>query len=129
MKKSCVKALLLLIVLVLTAGCLAACGGKPASTDPAEESGTEEVGSCLVGKWAYADMRNFCYVFNEDGTGIYSTDGGKTGFFEFSWTDNGDSVTLDYTNVDEPATFRYTIQGKTLSIEDSFGDFNDYVKA
>ena len=136
MKKFSTKIIALLIVMVLIVGCLAACssGGSsaPASTgttsnEPAAEP--EPEGPALVGKWEYAAMSDYCYIFREDGTGIYSTDNGETAFFEFEWTDNGDSVTLDYVDSDFPGTFKYTINGNILSIEDSFGDMIEYKKA
>lgn len=40
----------------------------------------------------------------------------------FTYTDNGDSVTVHYTNDLLPSTFGYVIDGDLLLIEDSFGN-------
>ena len=73
----------------------------------------------IVGKWVSVDLPIFSYNFLENGVGFYSVSGAEK---HFTYTDNGDSVTVHYTNDLLPSTFGYVIDGDLLLIEDSFGN-------
>ncbi|MBE6913264.1 MAG: hypothetical protein E7473_12145 [Ruminococcaceae bacterium] len=105
----------------------AACGDEAKKEEKAEETKTEEVSNAapIVGKWVYEDSDDMYYVFNEDATGSYFFLGGE---ITFSYGDTGEEVTLYYDDGSEPNTFKYTIDGKTLNIEDSFGSIVTYIK-
>ncbi len=110
---------------------LAACGSSGASEEPA--SGGADASEAapvptIIGAWANKDMPNYIYYFNEDGTGSYYIDGGESDFWTYTFVDNGDSVTLDYGNDSTPNTFKYKLDGDSLSITDSFDEYVDYVR-
>ena len=79
----------------------------------------------IVGKWAYESSDDMYYTFNEDGTGAYSFMGSE---MKFTYTDDGAEVTIQYENSTAPNVFKYTIEDKTLKIEDSFGSITNYIK-
>ena len=109
------------IVSILLIACmmmclLCACGGGEGEEENAPVS--------IVGTWEYSAM-NCSYTFNADGTGSYSFYGSE---MKFTYTDDGSKVTLQYEGMDNTNEFAYTIEGKTLHIEDSYGEIVDYVK-
>lgn len=110
------KLIALVLVLTLCATVLAACGDKEKK---AEKPLT------LVGTWEYSGM-DCHYTFNDDGTGVYYFIGAEQ---KFTYTDNGDSVTIQFETSDFPSDHAYEIKGKTLLIEDSFGDMVEYTRA
>ncbi len=112
MKKS-LKLLALVLAFVCIAVFFCACGeGEP-----------EQV--TLVGQWNAEGIDDCYYLFEADGTGVY-----KYGTYEgkFTYEDDGAKVTLTYENATEPNVFAYTIEGKKLKIEDSFGSIVVYVR-
>ncbi len=115
------KRILMMTMAVLCAGLMlfafAACSGG--------EKEEKSNAAPIVGKWVYEDSDDMYYVFNEDATGSYFFLGGE---LTFSYGDTGEEVTLYYDDGSEPNTFKYTIDGKTLNIEDSFGAIVKYVK-
>lgn len=111
---------------------LAACSnsGQTATTEAEEEviSSSVEIGgldddaeggSELVGVWKHG---SYAYTFNEDGTGDYGEG------FEFTYVDNGDTVTITYNESGAENEFKYSISGDKLLIEDSFGEEIEYTK-
>lgn len=109
------KLLTILLTMVLCAGLLAACGGEAAPDAPVT----------IVGTWEYTGM-DCAYVFNADGTGTYKFYGAD---MPFTYTDDGTSVSILYENNAAPNVMKYSIEGKTLSIEDSFGSIVTYERA
>lgn len=87
---------------------------------PAAEAGD----SPLIGSWDYEDG-GFTYTFKADGTGVYDIYGEV---MNFTYTDNGDSFTMTYEDIDTPTTLDYTIDGDTLTVKDSFGADVRYIK-
>jgi len=108
------KLICILLVSCMLVGVLAACGGKENTSEPVT----------IVGTWEYAEM-NCAYTFNEDGTGSYSFAGSA---LPFTYTDDGSKVSVQYEGSSAPNEFAYTIEGKTLHIEDSFGSIVDYTR-
>ncbi|MBQ4569053.1 MAG: hypothetical protein IJA62_03170 [Ruminococcus sp.] len=100
------KAFALIMVLVMVLS-LAACGGK-----------TEEEALTLVGQWEY-EGGGYVYTFNEDGTGTYSFAGTD---MKFTYEDKGTSFSLLYDGNTDATDFEYVIDGKTLTVTDSFGE-------
>lgn len=80
--------------------------------------------SPIVGVWKYKGM-DAKYVFNDDGTCSYDYYNSSQ---KCTYTDNGDSVELLYEGMTVSNKFGYRIDGKTLYIEDSFGDEVEYEK-
>jgi len=109
MKKWIAIVLAATLCLCLFAGC-----GKEKKDEPVT----------LVGTWEYEDM-DAAYIFNEDGTGAYRFFGTE---LPFTYTDDGESVSILYDGNTDANVFAYTISGKTLSIEDSFGEIVKYQK-
>lgn len=77
----------------------------------------------IIGRWVSVEMPFCAYNFMSDRKGFYS-------FFdaqkEFTYTDNGDSVTLHFSGDLMPSTFKYTTTEDVLLIEDSFGKVVKY---
>lgn len=110
------KGLAMLLALVMLLG-LTACGEKAGEKAPEEKP-------TLVGRWEYSVMEA-AYVFHGDGTGAYVYYGVE---MPFTYTDEGTAVTIQFTNSDFPESHNYTIQGKKLTITDSFGEPVEYVR-
>ena len=100
-------AIAIIAVLSVSLFVLAGCG--------AEES------KGLVGSWKYNGSTTFMYTFNADGTGSYA---GRN----FTYVDDGSSVTITYDGDTASGTYSYTIEGNTLKITDSFGSIVEYSK-
>lgn len=79
----------------------------------------------LIGTWESVDISGAKYTFNEDGSGKYTFMGTD---MEFTYTDDGTQVTIQYSNSDAPNVFKYTIAEGKLNIEDSFGSIVVYEK-
>lgn len=109
MKKWIAIALTMVVCLSLLAGC-----GKDKKEEPVT----------IVGTWEYADM-DAAYIFNEDGTGAYRFYGAE---MPFTYTDDGEKISILYDGNTNANVFAYTISGQTLSIEDSFGEIVEYQK-
>lgn len=112
------KLFALMLVVILTFS-LVACGGESETTT---DGGKNE--AAIVGKWESVDMEGVFYNFEKDGKGSYEYMGTT---MDFTYTDDGTAVTITYTN-SEPSTFKYTIDGNKLNIEDSFGSTVVYEK-
>ena len=109
------KIVSILLIVCMLACLLCACGGG-------ETKENEPVS--IVGTWEYSSM-DCSYTFNADGTGSYSFYGSE---MKFTYTDDGSKVVLQYEGMTDTNEFAYTIEGKTLHIEDSFGSIVDYTK-
>ena len=98
---------------------------EEAATQAQAEPAADAEGSPLIGSWEYEEMAGFTYTFNADGTGKYDIMGEV---MNFTYTDNGDSFTMTYDDMDTPTTLDYVIEGDTLTVKDSFGTDVRYVK-
>lgn len=75
--------------------------------------------------WVY-EQGGYTYHFGKDGKGTYSLGSGNP--MEFTYKDNGTSVSITYTGNTTPMTLDYRIEGNKLIIVDSFGSDTIYVK-
>lgn len=82
--------------------------------------GSEEKG--LVGKWGYG---SYVYTFNADKTGTYDASGTE---MKFTYEDDGAKVSILYEGNTAPLVLEYKIDGKILTIKDSFGSDVTYEK-
>ena len=112
------KRIFMLTLLVMCAGMMlfafAACS---------DEETPEEV--TIVGEWENKDFSETYYTFKKDGTGSYTFVGNE---MPFTYEDDGETVTIRYETATEANVFKYEIKGKTLKIEDSFGEMVTYTK-
>lgn len=122
------KRIFMITLAIMCAGMIlfafAACSDEAEKEATGEETKEAEK-ITIVGKWESKDMGDVFYNFNEDGTGSYSFFGSE---MKFTYEDDGEAVTIQYENTTEPNVFKYNIEGKTLNIEDSFGEIVEYVK-
>ena len=116
------KLFCILLAALMLMGILAACGNDGDKKDDGKKE--EEKTAAIVGTWEYAGI-GCSYTFNEDGTGKYTFTGNE---MPFTYKDDGSKLEIQYENSDFPNEFNYTIEGKTLHIEDSFGSIVDYTK-
>ena len=79
----------------------------------------------LIGCWVSAELSFCAYNFLPDGKGFYSFGDAKK---DFTYVDNGESVTIHYSGDFMPGAFRYTVEENILLIEDSFGTPVEYKK-
>ncbi len=112
------KAIVWFMVIMMSVGLLAGCGEK-------EKESETEAEVTIVGTWEYKAME-CAYSFNEDETGAYIFGGVE---MPFTYTDDGTAVSILYEGNTSPNVLKYTIDGNTLSIEDSFGDMVEYEKS
>ena len=81
------------------------------------------MGNIIIGCWISVELSFCAYNFMVNGKGFYS-------FFdaqkEFTYKDNGDSVTIHFSGDLSPSTFKYTATEDILLIEDSFGAIVKY---
>ena len=77
----------------------------------------------LIGCWVSAELSFCAYNFLSDGKGFYSFFDAKK---EFTYTDNGYSVTIHFSGDLMQSTFKYTATEDVLLIEDSFGTLVKY---
>lgn len=119
MKKAIIATLAAVMVLSV-AGCNSS-GNTNAGATTAAENNTEApaVARTLVGSW-YHEM-GYTYVFREDKTGEYLVDGNSEPFWVFTYETDGDKLTM-YEDGSLLMETKYTIDGDTLIIEDSFGE-------
>jgi len=126
----------LLLALMLGATFLAGCGdGDKGGGD----KGGGEENATLVGEWVHS--WGYVYEFKENGTGSYTI--GEM-VSEFNYEDKGDKIIFVYKNISafqdvptdeeggyvyqDPQERKYSIKGKKLSVEDSFGEMVEYEK-
>ena len=88
---------------------------------------SEQPADSLTGKWQSKDRPDYIYTFNADGTGQYDM-AGKVLELDYNTTEEG-TITITfheegYTSV----TLRYTLDGDTLNIKDSFGSDTIYLR-
>ena len=76
----------------------------------------------IVGKWAQG---SFVYTFNEDGTCSYDISGNT---MECTYEAKDGNISILYNGTTSPFKTKYSIDGKTLHIEDSFGSDVTYEK-
>lgn len=101
---------------------------EDADTEDADTSDTQPAQSVISpinGTWEYAGDMDCAYIFNTNGTGAYRYYGAD---LLFTYTDNGSSVSVLFAGNYAPNVLAYTISGKTLNIEDSFGNIVTYEK-
>jgi len=98
---------------------------QPENTkEDTKDSGKKAEKGSIVGTWEYTGG-GYSYTFNADGTGSYNY---GTTVMEFTYTDDGSTVSIKYTTNTVASDYAYTIEGNTLKIEDSFGDTVEYIK-
>ena len=107
MKKG-LRVVCLTAVLVVSMFLLTACGSK----------------NPIVGQWKY-NSGSYIYTFKEDGTGSYEYLGSK---MEFTYTLDGNKISILYNGSTSPFESEYSIDGNTLNIKDSFGNDTLYTK-
>ena len=95
---------------------------EAADQGSASDSGSSEAAG-LVGSWTTSD---FTYTFNADGTGNYDAAGTK---MNFDYEDKGDSVFITFEGNTAGEDHKYTIEGDTLKIADSFGEMVEYTRS
>lgn len=121
MKKAIIATLAAVMVLSV-AGCNSSgntnAGSATADENPAETE-APAVARTLVGSW-YHEM-GYTYVFREDKTGEYLVDGNSEPFWVFTYETDGQKLTM-YEDGSLLMETKYTIEGDTLIIEDSFGE-------
>ena len=81
--------------------------------------------SALIGTWSWNGHLDCGYIFGSDGKGAYFFCGAQKAF---EYCDNGTFVSIYYPGDLSPLRFEYTVDGNTLSIEDSFGNRIIYSK-
>ena len=80
----------------------------------------------LAGTWASKEYSGrYVYTFNEDGTGNYDAAGTK---MDFTYKIEDDKISILYTGNTAPFETRYTLDGNTLNIVDSFGNDTIYTR-
>ena len=105
MKKIFKSIVLVIMLLCATTFILAGCGKKEPT---------------IVGSWKNDELGyDFIYTFNEDGTGKYDAAGTN---MEFTYTTEGDKISILYTGVTVPFETEYRIDGDTLNVVDSVGN-------
>lgn len=90
-----------------------------ASAGNVSESEASATVRTLVGSWGHE--MGYTYVFREDKTGEYLVDGNDEPFWVFTYETDGDKLTM-YEDGSILMETKYTIDGDTLIIEDSFGE-------
>ena len=106
--KKYLRVLLVALVLSVSVLGLTGCGKK-------EEKIT------IVGKWQSKEYSSYVYTFNKDGTGEYSG-------MKFTYTTEGDKISIQYEGSTVPFESTYEINGKELNIKDSFGNDTIYIR-
>lgn len=124
MKRKIMKLTGIILCLTLAMFAFAACSKDSDKADRAFVASEEEKAP-IVGEWGYETNSEWKYVFEADGTGSYIF-GGEP--LTFTYEDDGEILKIKYDNADNVNEFKYTIDKDTLSIEDSFGSINKYIK-
>ena len=96
---------------------------KEKQTKKAGPKKTKAKGGNLVGSWTW-EGGIFVYIFNKDGTGVYTT--GSDAMY-FNYKTNGNKVILNYKDGGK-VTLPYTVDGKKLIVKDDNGDDVIYYK-
>ena len=120
MKKALIAVLAVVMVLSVS-GCNSS-GNTNSENTAAGNVNEPEVSSTvrtLVGSWGHE--MGYTYVFREDKTGEYLIDGNDEPFWVFTYETDGDKLTM-YQDGSLLMETKYTIDGDTLIIEDSFGE-------
>ena len=81
--------------------------------------GKKEEKITLVGSWDYSGL--YTYVFNADGTGSYAGS-------NFTYTTDGDKLSITYEGNTVPFETTYKIDGNKLIIKDSFDNDVTYTR-
>ncbi len=126
MKKKGLILLVLVCALFLVVGCNKdnnSTNNNSSNTSTKKDS-KKSNDSSLVGSWEY-ETGGFTYVFNKDGTGKYDL---GSSVMEFTWTTNGNKLSIFYEDTDVPFETTYKIDGKTLTIKDSLDEDVKYIK-
>ena len=76
----------------------------------------------IIGTWKY-ESADYAYTFNEDGTGKYEAMGTT---MEFTYTTEGNKLSITYTGNTSPFETEYSIDGNKLNVKDSFGQDTIY---
>ena len=120
MKKAIIATIAAAMVLS-AAGCNSSGNTNAQNTAAGNTDETEApaVARTLVGSW-YHEM-GYTYVFREDKTGEYLVDGNSEPFWVFTYETDDDKLTM-YEDGSVLMETKYTIDGDTLIIEDSFGE-------
>lgn len=121
MKKALIAALAA-VAMLSVAGCNSAGSTNAANTTAAGNANETEAPTTvrtLVGSWGHE--MGYTYVFREDKTGEYLIDGNDEPFWVFTYETDGDKLTM-YQDGSLLMETKYTIDGDTLIIEDSFGE-------
>ena len=109
--KKLLKSIFLGLVLCVGVIALTACG---------EEKEPESI----IGVWKH-DSGNYIYTFNEDGTGEYNV---YENPMIFTYTTEGNSLSILYNGNTAPFETTYSIKGDTLNVKDSNGNDTLYKK-
>ena len=119
--KKAIIAILVAVMVLSVAGCSSSGNTNAENTAAGNTTGTEApaVARTLVGSW-YHEM-GYTYVFREDKTGEYLVDGNSEPFWVFTYETDGQKLTM-YEDGSVLMETKYTIEGDTLIIEDSFGE-------
>lgn len=73
----------------------------------------------IVGQWVYKlGNSEYVYTFNDDGTGSYNAFGVE---MKFTYEDDGENVSILYDGNTVASKYAYKVEGKKLTIKDSFG--------
>lgn len=121
MKKALIAALAAVMMLSV-AGCNSSGStnaGNTAAAGNVSETEAPATVRTLVGSWGHE--MGYTYVFREDKTGEYLVDGYDEPFWVFTYETDGDKLTM-YEDGSLLMETKYTIDGDTLIIEDSFGE-------
>lgn len=108
--KKIALSILLIVSLCFTIFALTGCGNS--------NNSKEEI--TLVGNWKtnFAGY-DYTYTFNDNGTGKYDAAGTV---MEFTYTTEGNTISILYTGNTAPFKTEYSIDGETLNVKDSFGN-------
>ena len=99
-------------------------GSAPAApAEPETPAASAKVPDELVGSWEHSS--GYTYVFAADGTGSYGRGDSK---MDFTFTVEGDQLSILYTGSTSPFVTTYRIEGTTLIILDSFNSEVKYEK-
>ena len=124
MKKALIAALAAVMMLSVT-GCNSSGSTNAGNAAAGNVNETEAPATVrtLVGSWGHE--MGYTYVFREDKTGEYLVDGYDEPFWVFTYETDGDKLTM-YEDGSLLMETKYTIDGDTLIIEDSFGEKVNY---
>ena len=114
MKKALIIGLIVILVL----------GGALALTILLKSQANKE--TSIIGSWKNNELNiDFIYTFNADGTGNYNAAGT---IMEFTYTTEGDDISILYKGDTIPFETKYSINDDTLNVIDSLGQDTLYKK-